>query len=185
MDEPAKQVFHTIGHSNRSADSLIQDLAQHHISLLVDIRAFPRSRRFPHFNRQILEASLAGVRINYRWFGDLLGGFRKPRRNSPHTALEDAAFRGFADYMDHAAFTQALTLLSELAGQHKLVLMCAEADHQHCHRQFIADALTQNGHEVLHINSGGGLVAHHLHACLDVSSGARVYNKHIQGDLFL
>ena len=41
---------YTIGHSNRSAAALIGLLKAHAVRLLVDIRAFPRSRRFPRSN---------------------------------------------------------------------------------------------------------------------------------------
>jgi len=46
--------IYTIGHSTRTLDELIAALQAHGIRTLVDIRAFPMSRRLPHFNRESL-----------------------------------------------------------------------------------------------------------------------------------
>lgn len=181
MDRPA---IHTIGHSSRSAATFIALLKCHGIRLLVDIRAFPRSRRYPQFNRALLEDVLASREIAYHWAGDLLGGFRKPRADSRHTALIDAAFRGFADYMESTAFGEALEALIERAESRRLAVMCAEADYRHCHRQLIADHLLCRGIEVRHILGEDSCVSHRLHACLDLEHEPNVYNKYAQGDLF-
>jgi len=90
-------------------------LKAHPIEILIDIRAFPRSRRHPHFDRAMLSAILAKQGVDYQWLGDVLGGYRKPRRDSPHTALTDAAFRGFADYMGTEKFTHGIERLASLA----------------------------------------------------------------------
>ena len=50
-----QQTVYTIGHSTRSLEELIESLQAHGIRMLVDIRAFPASRRLPHFNRESLE----------------------------------------------------------------------------------------------------------------------------------
>lgn len=42
----------TIGHSTRSADEFVKLLAMHKIGMLVDIRSFPGSRRYPQFNKE-------------------------------------------------------------------------------------------------------------------------------------
>ena len=175
---------YTIGHSNRSATALIELLTAHDIRALLDIRAFPRSRRHPHFNRAALEGTLASHDIAYHWSGDTLGGFRKPRADSSHTALTDAAFRGFADYMESEQFHTAIANLIELAARQRLVIMCAESDYRHCHRQFIADYLSRYDVAVNHINSPARGQAHRLNPCLDNASRPPVYNRHEQGDLF-
>lgn len=174
----------TIGHSNRASDKLLALLAIPAIEVLVDIRAFPRSRRHPHFDRAALEGMLARADIAYVWAGDALGGFRKPRRDSRHAALTDPAFRGFADYMESARFHAGVAALATRAAQRRVALMCAEAEHHHCHRQFIADFLTLAGHEVRHIGGQGETRPHQLTPCLDGSGDAPVYNRHEQRDLF-
>ena len=44
--------LYTIGHSTRTLDELVSALKAHGIETLVDIRSFPMSRRFLHFNRE-------------------------------------------------------------------------------------------------------------------------------------
>ena len=174
----------TIGHSNRGAEQFIALLARHDVSHLVDIRAFPRSRRYPQFDRAALEGALASAGVAYSWHGKALGGFRKPRRDSRHLALADSAFRGFADHMDSTQFQDAVRDVEALAADGVPALMCAEADPGHCHRQFIADYLCRRGVTVQHIMGDGQAPAHQPHACLEPGEGALLYNKHVQGDLF-
>ena len=176
--------IYTIGHSNRSIEDLIALLQRHHVQRLMDIRAFPRSRRFPHFDRNPLSVSLAHDSIGYEWIGKDLGGYRKPRSDSPHTALRDASFRGFADYMTDERFLGAIEKLLAEANSRTTALMCAEANHHHCHRQFIADHLVLADYNIFHIGSDGSVEPHRLHGCLNSSQLPPIYNKHEQGDLF-
>ena len=41
----------TVGHSTRSGEEFVQILMAHEIQVLVDVRSFPGSRRYPQFNR--------------------------------------------------------------------------------------------------------------------------------------
>jgi uncharacterized protein (DUF488 family) len=78
--------FYTICHSTRALNELISALQAHKIETLVDIRAFPMSRRLPHFNRESLETELPKRGIRYVWM-KALGGYRKAtRKESPHIA---------------------------------------------------------------------------------------------------
>ena len=100
--------LYTIGHSTRTLDELISALKAHGIETLVDIRAFPMSRRLPHFNRESLEIELPRQGIRYVWM-KALGGYRKAtRKDSPHTALRSASFRNYADYTLTPEFGQAI-----------------------------------------------------------------------------
>lgn len=93
--------LYTIGHSTRTFDELLAALEAHHIKTLVDIRAFPKSRRLPHFNRESLEQSLPAAGLRYVWMKPL-GGYRKKiLADSPHIALRNDSFRNYADYMLH------------------------------------------------------------------------------------
>ena len=57
----------TIGHSNRSMEDFLALLQEFEVRALVDIRRFPSSRKFPHFNRGNLQEELAGNQIGYSW----------------------------------------------------------------------------------------------------------------------
>jgi len=154
----------TIGHSTRTIDELISVLRVHNVQTLVDIRAFPMSRRLPHFNREALEVSLQEAGIRYLWM-KALGGYRKKvREDSPNTGLRNASFRNYADYMLTPEFEAAIGELSELAENSRTAYMCAERMWFQCHRMLVSDWLTAHGHTVLHIDGEGPVKPHRLTA---------------------
>src|SRR5881397_3108552 len=55
----------TIGHSTRPLEDFLGLLAREGVTHLVDVRAFPASRRYPYFNAQALEKSLVESGIEY------------------------------------------------------------------------------------------------------------------------
>jgi uncharacterized protein (DUF488 family) len=69
--------LYTIGHGARSAAELISMLREAAIESLVDVRAFPVSKRNPQFAREPLAAALEDAGIRYDWQGKALGGYRK------------------------------------------------------------------------------------------------------------
>jgi uncharacterized protein (DUF488 family) len=154
-------VIYSIGHSTRSIDAFIALLKAHEVTRLADIRSIPRSRRHPHFSIEALSASLPATDVAYRHFPGL-GGLRKPRPDSDNAAWQNASFRGYADYMQTAAFDAALASLMEYAADAVAVLMCAEAVWWRCHRQLVADALVARGVTVRHIASAAAAPTHEL-----------------------
>ena len=100
--------LYTIGHSTRTLDELVAALQAHGISTLVDIRAFPMSRRMPHFNRESLEVELPKRGIRYVWMKELGGHRKKIREDSPNTGLRNDSFRNYADYMLTPEFAAAI-----------------------------------------------------------------------------
>lgn len=167
----------TIGHSTRGIDELVDLLRENGVGLLVDIRRYPVSRRYPHFTGPALAASLAGAAIAYRHEAGL-GGHREPRPGSPNTALRAAAFRGYADHMATSAFREALARLEAEAASRRTAFMCAEADPRRCHRQLVADALVARRVPVLHIIGPGRVEAHALHpAARPTPDGGIVYGR--------
>jgi uncharacterized protein (DUF488 family) len=167
----------TIGHSTRGLDEFVDLLRESGIRLLVDIRRYPVSRRYPHFTGATLAASLAQAGIAYRHEAGL-GGHREPKPGSPNTALRAAAFRGYADYMATPAFRAALARLTADAAAQPTAVLCAEADPQRCHRQLVADALVARGIRVVHILAPGLAEAHALHLQARLTpDGAIVYAR--------
>src|SRR5438270_11411809 len=100
--------IYTIGHSTRSLEELIESLQAHGIRMLVDIRAFPASRRLPHFHRESLEEALPTAGIEYRWMKELGVRRKKLRDASPNSALRNDASRNYADYMLTPPFNHAI-----------------------------------------------------------------------------
>ena len=120
------RTIHTIGHSTRTIENFIELLRAHRIELLVDVRRWPMSRRYPHFNREALAASLEAKSIGYNWRQDL-GGFRKADPNSLNTAWRVVTFRAYADFMLTENFLEIVQELEAIATKQRIALMCAEA----------------------------------------------------------
>jgi uncharacterized protein (DUF488 family) len=170
------QLF-TIGHSTRHLDEFLAALRAHGMQTLVDIRAFPMSRRLPHFNRESLDASLSAAGIRYVWM-KFLGGYRKKIRNeedSPHIAMRNASFRNYADYMLTPEFAHAASELVALGETSRTAYMCAERVYFHCHRMLVSDWLVAHGHEVLHIDGPGAVKSHRLTAEARMIDGKLIY----------
>lgn len=140
----------TIGHSTRTAAELDELLLAHHIKTLVDVRSYPISRRFPHFNQKQLSKHLAQAGVGYHHILSL-GGMRKPLPNSKNTAWKNASFRGYADHMETGIFAKGIRELLGIAASSPTAFMCAESLWWKCHRSLISDYLKAEGHEVIHI----------------------------------
>ncbi len=151
----------TVGHSTRSFEELVRLLRAHGVERLIDVRSIPRSRHNPQFNRETLSNALHNRRLGYRGMKSL-GGLRHARRDSQNTGWHNASFRGYADYMQTASFTDGLEKLIRLARQKPTAIMCAEAVPWRCHRSMIADALVVRGIPVEHILSTGPTKPHSL-----------------------
>jgi uncharacterized protein (DUF488 family) len=167
--------LYTIGHSTRTFDELLDALRAHGIAALADIRAFPASRRLPHFNREALEQNLPANGIRYIWM-KALGGYRKKVLDeSPNVALRNRSFRNYADYMLTPEFEQAASELLALSEQSRTAYMCAEHVYFKCHRMLVSDWLAAHGHEVLHIDATGPVKPHRLMADARIVDGRLVY----------
>lgn len=145
-------VVYTVGHSTRPIDAFVALLAAHRVGLLADVRTVPRSRHNPQFNAEALAGSMHAAGIGYRPFPGL-GGFRRPRDDSPNKGWRNTSFRGYADYMQTPAFVSNLETLQGLATSQTVAIMCAEAVPWRCHRSLVADALTIRGVRVEEIVS--------------------------------
>ena len=164
--------IYTIGHSTRGFDELVAALRGHGITTLVDIRAFPVSRRMPQFNREYLRVELPKRGIAYVWLKELGGRRKKILKDSPNSALRNESFRNYADYMMTDEFERGIVELLRVVAQTDdptlsaaaaddqdkaaskggTAIMCAERMYFQCHRMLVSDYLTAHGHMVLHID---------------------------------
>jgi uncharacterized protein (DUF488 family) len=163
----------TIGHSTHSLDDFLEMLKSFNIATLIDIRTYPGSRRYPHFNKENLAAVLEANKIHYFHFVDL-GGRRKPEEHSSNTAWRHPAFRGYADHMKSKEFLDATVRLEDLASKFNTVYMCSEATWWRCHRALLSDFLKSRGWNVHHIMGKNKSTVH------PYTSPAKI----VQGELF-
>jgi len=172
-DHTSIEIF-TIGHSNRSIVDFLALLKEFEIRALVDIRRFPSSKKFPHFNRGNLEEELDRNHIRYSWL-EPLGG-RRPatgKEPSPNQALETIAFRNYADYMLTQEFRLGIEDLLETARGQRTTIMCAEKLFWKCHRRLLSDYLVAQDITAQHILDSGGLQPHRL------TAEARLAGEHV------
>ena len=160
MNCDAFGTVHTIGHSTRAIEVFVRLLKSHQVELLVDVRRWPSSKRYPHFHREKLAGTLSQEQIAYVWRSDL-GGFRRPSADSRNTAWKVGAFRAYADFMLTAEFEKIIEEMEPLLKSKRSALMCAEAVPWRCHRQLLADAFLVRGRPVRHIFDDG-CHEHHL-----------------------
>ena len=170
----------TVGHSTRSAEEFNQILIAHQIGSLVDVRSFPGSRRYPHFNRSDLALNLKSEGIHYSHLPEL-GGRRRPSPDSKNTAWQNASFRAYADHLDSAEFQKGIDELLRLARAKPTAVMCAEALWWRCHRSLIADFLKAKGVEVIHILSAEKTEIHPYTSAARIVEGRLSYEGLLAG----
>lgn len=176
MAEKIAHTVYTIGHSTHTIAEFIAMLQPYGIQLLVDVRRFPMSRKFPQFNEQNLQKALAGVDIQYIHLADL-GGRRKAEKNSHNTRWHNEAFRGYADYMETSTFKKSVNELEHLASAKTTAYMCSEAVWWRCHRSLISDYLKAKGWQVMHIMSVDKLQEHPYTAAARIKNNKVFYTE--------
>lgn len=163
----------TIGHSTHSLEEFVALLGLNSIESLVDIRTVPKSRRNPHFHTDSLKTSIPEHGIAYRHLASL-GGWRKADKDSVNDAWRNKSFRGYADYTLTDEFAAGIADLKDLAAEQATAIMCSEALWWRCHRRLVADRLTTEGVQVLHIGSDGKTSIHELTDFAEVDDEGRI-----------
>jgi uncharacterized protein (DUF488 family) len=166
----------TIGHSTRTIGHFISMLKSFDIELVADIRSFPGSKRYPHFNRENLAVVLSSDNIEY-FHLKTLGGRRQAKADSVNTGWRNAAFRGYADYMQTEDFKKGIQQLEEIASIKRTAYMCSEAVWWRCHRSLVSDHLKLNGWIVHHIMEIGKEEEHPYTAPAKIVNGQLSYGK--------
>ena len=164
----------TLGHGTLTSEEFARLIHEAAIESIVDVRSVPKSRRHPQFWREEMERwipELGGS--TYRW-EPMLGGFRKPNRESPNIALRHPSFRAYADYMETDGFLSALTNLLATPAV-PVAIMCSESVWWRCHRRLIADAaLLLRCVDVRHLMHDGKLRPHIPTAGVRVTEGGKL-----------
>jgi uncharacterized protein (DUF488 family) len=150
MDASEDRAIWTIGHSTRSIEDFLRILKVYNIELLADVRSYPGSRRFPHFNKNMLDIRLARDYIEYLHIPEL-GGKQNPNSGSQISLRKNSSFRSYAIYMETDPFSRGINLLSNISNVKRTAIMCAEAMWRKCHRSMISDYLKSKNIKVIHI----------------------------------
>ena len=144
--------IYTIGHSNRSQETLVALLRQHGITSVCDVRSQPYSRLHPQFGRERLCHDLEVSGIAYVFLGKELGG----RSPSPASYVDGKI--QYDRIAKTTVFQEGLTQLIRLTASHRIAILCAEKDPLVCHRTLlVARELARHGVEVGHILGDGAI----------------------------
>ena len=174
MPNDGKLHIWTIGHSTRTFGEFTELLEENKIDAVADVRSYPGSRKFPHYNAEALSRSLPDVGIDYIPFKQL-GGRRKVQPDSPHTVWRNESFRGYADYMDTQDFRNGVDELLKLTTHKRIAIMCSEALWWRCHRSMISDYLKDEDVIVEHIIAPGKTEIHPFTSSAKIVDGRLVY----------
>jgi uncharacterized protein (DUF488 family) len=164
----------TIGHSTRPLDLFVALLHDEGIEVLVDVRRFAGSRRNPQYAGESMAHALPAAGFAYLALPEL-GGRRLARTDTANTAWRNASFRGYADYMETAAFAAARERLAAVALERRTAVMCAEAMWWQCHRGLISDDFKAAGWTVWHILAPGRIEEHPYTSAARIEDGRLTY----------
>ena len=139
--------LYSIGHGNKSVETLIEELKYFDINYLIDIRSKPYSKYHPQFNKNDIKFSLEKENITYTFMGDILGGL--PDDNTCYT-------NGHVDYnklKEKDFFKKGLErLITANNKKIKVAIMCSESNPAECHRsKLIGVELGKKGIVLNHI----------------------------------
>lgn len=122
-----------VGYEGLDVVRFVERLQSHGVSLLVDIRKTPVSRK-PGLSKTRLGESLRAAGIEYR-HAPCLGN---PKWNRPGFAGEpserEAARSAYAALLRSNEADRWLRWIAEQAATRTVALMCVEADEERCHR---------------------------------------------------
>jgi uncharacterized protein (DUF488 family) len=181
-DSKVVHTIRTLGHGTLSAEEFVKVVHNAGVEVVVDIRRYPGSRRYPYFGREEMAAWLPAYGVDYRWLPSL-GGRRKRAPDSPNGGLRNEQFRAYADYMMSDEFAEGVAELLALAQVRRVAVMCAESVWWRCHRRLLADYLVlvaQTGVE--HLFHDGRLAEHPPTAEARLLDGRVIYNVATPGE---
>jgi uncharacterized protein (DUF488 family) len=135
-----KKLF-TIGYEQTPAKSVLDELEQAGVKLLVDVRAVASSRR-PGFSKSQLAAGLDERGISYVHLRGL--GTPKEGRLAARAGQYETLQKIYAKHLKTPLAKEELDELSALVKKTGPVcILCYERDHLHCHRRWIAEIIEE------------------------------------------
>lgn len=149
------KTVYTIGHSNGTAEHLLEMLEQHGITAVADVRSRPYSRFSPQFNREALANALKNSGREYVFLGPELGA-----RSEDPACYRDGRAQ-YALIAKTPLFERGVERLLTGMENFRVAILCAEKEPLGCHRSIlIARYLHERGILVRHILEDGSLEDH-------------------------
>jgi uncharacterized protein (DUF488 family) len=132
---PVTGRIYSVGYEGLEVRSLVERLAQASVTLVVDVRLNPISRK-PGFSKKSLGAELEAAGISYRHEASL--GNPPENRNSFRSGGGEEGRRRMREILTNGSDSALRRLLQDATGN-RVAVLCVERGPQHCHRQVITD----------------------------------------------
>lgn len=139
----------SLGYEGVSADDLVAALVAENVSVLVDVRLTPLSRK-PGLSKTKLSAAVRGAGIEYVH----LPGLGNPKDNRDGFRRGDPeSWEAFGEVLRSQRGRLALAHVAELLDGGTVALLCFERDHTTCHRAAVIDRIVRDrpGLRVAHL----------------------------------
>jgi uncharacterized protein (DUF488 family) len=140
-------VFHSLGYEQSEQEDYLRRLQQHKVSVVVDVRDVPLSRKRGFSKNQLREA-LAQAGIEYVHVQTL--GAPKELRDSLRAG--GSWWNYVKQYTSKVLSRRGedIDLLIDLATRQRISLLCFEREPRECHRSLVADEMVKrgNGHNL-------------------------------------
>lgn len=121
----------TVGHSNHDPAHFLSLLAAHGVSAIADVRSSPYSKYVPQYSKENLQHLLREAGLGYAFMGRELGA----RREEESCYLNDQARYDRIAQLPN--FHAGLDRIVSESADHRVALMCSEADPLTCHRTIL------------------------------------------------
>jgi uncharacterized protein (DUF488 family) len=144
--------IYTVGYEGLGLEDFLRQLRRANVSLVVDIRDIPQSRK-RGFSKTVLADVLHAAGLEYLHVRSL--GCPKAIRDGYRTNRDWGAYT--VAFMKHLRKqTVAVSELANLCESRTAALLCYEADAAFCHRTYVARATAAvSGGSVFHIGAAG------------------------------
>ena len=141
----------TIGYQGCTIDEVLASLRAAGVTLLIDVRAVPQSRK-PGFSKRQLAAGLDEQGIAYVHLQGL--GTPKPGRDAVRAGHPERMEPIFREHMRSDRAQAELAQAKALARERRVCLLCFEQDEMTCHRRFVAEMISaETGQPVVHLHA--------------------------------
>ena len=146
-------VFHTLGYEQSDVDAYIDRLVEHGVTVVVDVRDMPLSRK-KGFSKNQLRELLEQAGIDYVHYRSL--GAPKALRVE---LIDTGSWSNYArQYRGQVLRYRKAEVdeLIELAGEETISLLCFERDPMECHRSLVAREMEKRAKDT-------NLIVEHIH----------------------
>lgn len=140
--------IYTIGHSNYSAERLVDMLRKYNINCIVDIRGIAYSQYNVQYNKDIIKSTLMGTGLSYIYMGNMFGANRETAES-----YNEEGYAEFHRVVKEVSFKRGIERLKDGCRKgYNIVLLGAMQDPIRCHRAILVGReLSKEGFDVNHI----------------------------------